>query len=491
MRRRIMISLGLLFGLCLLGDVIAMVSLNRSMQRLKGLAETHRIQLMRVTLSLGGVRVEADVLAHLAGREHSVEDRAEHHALFTESLDRCGSCHHAPGLEVELEEIRETFESYRAATDRLIAAVDPGDVRAAEQETLDIATELVLQTTTMADEAAKHLAVKEEDVVQIIRNAGVVLAGTLIVLLVCNAFVAIHLLRRLTRPVARLLAGIDRVRHGDSTYRFSVHADKEFRTLAGALNDAYTDLRSAHEGMLQAEKLAAVGRLSAGVAHEVFNPLASISSVAQMMRRHSTSKEQGEQLDLIMDEIARISRIVRQMMSFSKPAASETRKDVDVRALLEHATTLIGYDPRAREVAITQHYDTPLRSVRGDGERLLLVFTNVMINALDAMHVNGSEGGTLSIAAQEVNGRVVVAFTDDGPGMPEDAVAHAFEPFFTTKAKGGGTGLGLWICYEVIQRHAGSIRIDSHMGEGTTVTVELPRSTADESQLTAHYPTML
>ncbi len=150
--------------------------------------------------------------------------------------------------------------------------------------------------------------------------------------------------------------------------------------------------------------------------------------------------------------------------------------EVEIRALLEQAATRIGYDPRARKVGITRCFDPDLRSVRGDAERLLLVFTNIMINALDAMATgaDGAVGGTLAIAARQVDGKVMVEFSDDGPGMSESDIAHAFEPFFTTKGTGAGTGLGLWICYQVIQRHAGTIRIDSKDGNGTKVTLVLP-----------------
>jgi signal transduction histidine kinase len=474
MRRRIIICLGLLFGMCLLGDVIAMVWLGRSMRTLSALVESHRIQLMRVELNSAGLQIETDLLALLAGRGHTAADQSEHAIQFTRSMNRCQSCHHAPGLEARLDHIHKTFGACQEATARLSDGSDPRQAPVLQQEALDIANDLVMQTTRMADEAGRHLAVEEEDVAGVIRNAGAAVGATLLVLLVCSGLVAFHLMRSLTRPVAGLLAGIERVRKGDSSYRFPVDTDPEFRRLAETFNKAYADLRRAHEGMLQAEKLAAVGRLAAGVAHDVLNPLASASAQAQLARRRCTSVEQAEHIDLATEEIDRTCRIVREIMSFSQPAADETHKSLDIRALLEHAVTLVGHDPRARNINITCDCDSQIRNVRGDSDRLLMAFTNVMINAIDAINATDNENGTLAIAAKTMGDRAVLVFRDSGPGLSEEAAAHAFEPFFTTKSKAEGTGLGLWICYQVIHTYGGSIRIDSAVREGATVTIELP-----------------
>ncbi|MCB9849857.1 MAG: HAMP domain-containing histidine kinase [Phycisphaerales bacterium] len=112
---------------------------------------------------------------------------------------------------------------------------------------------------------------------------------------------------------------------------------------------------------------------------------------------------------------------------------------------------------------------------RGDPDRLLTVFTNVMINAFDALSAHRNGDGRLLIAARNEDDRVIVSFADNGPGMTKDELANAFEPFFTTKEPGCGTGLGLWVCYQVVEKHGGVIRVTSQTGEGVCVTVELPK----------------
>ncbi len=305
-------------------------------------------------------------------------------------------------------------------------------------------------------------------------TAWAVLTGTLLILLAGGTFVALHLKGRLTKPVEALLESVERARKGETADSFPAHTDREFRVLANAFNEAYQELTTAKESVLQAEKLAATGKLAAGVAHEVLNPLASISSIAQVMRRRCESEEQKEHIELIGTEITRVTKILREVLLFSRPAAAEMRARVDIAPLLEHAATLIGYDHRARQVEIVRRLAPDLPPVRGDSQRLLLVFTNIMINALDAMSTSDNGAGTLAVSTHRTGQRVVLEFRDQGPGMEEEHVAHAFDPFFTTKEPGAGTGLGLWICHQVVQRHKGMIRIDSRLGEGTAVTIELP-----------------
>jgi len=287
-------------------------------------------------------------------------------------------------------------------------------------------------------------------------------------------FVGLHLQRRMTRPVDALLRGIALIRDGNTAHRFSIDADQEFRDLGNALNEAYDSMAAAQENALQAEKMAAVGKLAAGIAHEVGNPLASVSSVAQMMKRNSAGDEQSEQIDLIMQHVARASRVVRGLLSFSRPPPDEQKVRVDVSELLEKAGALLKYDKRVGRARVEPRYSPGLVIERGDPDRLILVFTNIMINAFDAMSAHNSGDGCLTIRAAREGDRIVTQFEDNGPGMTQEQIDSAFDPFFTTKDPGTGTGLGLWVCHQVIEKHRGTIRIDSRVGAGTTVTVELP-----------------
>jgi signal transduction histidine kinase len=271
-----------------------------------------------------------------------------------------------------------------------------------------------------------------------------------------------------------LLDGIERVRQGELSHRFAIKGDEEFRALACAFNQTYADLKTAHDSILHAEKLATTGKIAAGVAHEVLNPLTSISSIVQLMQRECDSDEQKERIRLIMKETSRISRVLHDLQTFSRPVPPQHPISIKVDELIEYSANLVGYDQRARKVAIRRHVDCESGMVRADPDRLSLVFTNIMMNAIEALSTKNGDSGVLAVEATQVGRRIRVRFSDNGPGMTEEQLARAFEPFFTTKEAGAGTGLGLWICHQVIEAHGGTIRIDSPAGEGTTVTIELP-----------------
>jgi len=482
MRRRILISLTLLLALCLVGDAIALFGLDRSIAQLSRLAESHRIQSMRSELNAGSLRLERDSQAHLLGKEPGETRLSDSIWRFRDSLRQCARCHHEPAVQADLDRVKDAFESWREASDVLYAPYREEDVDRAKEALLARADHVAVLTTTMVDRARNHLMARSDDVKASVHSAWVTLCVTLVVALVFGGAVAIHLHRRLTGPVAQLLEGIQRYRHGDIEADLSPKADEEFRRLGEAFDRAYRDLKSAQNSVLHAEKLAAVGRLSAGLAHEVANPLASISSIVQMMQRSPRSEADAKQLDLIMEHIGRISRIVRELLGFSRPAGEDERDRVDVGALLERGIGLVKYDKRAKGITIAFEPDAGPKHVRANAERLVVVFTNIMLNAFDALSGQADGEKTLKVSATRGDRRVVVRFEDNGPGMTEEQIENAFEPFYSTKEPGAGTGLGLWICYDTIRRYGGAIRIESRPGEGTAVILEIP---SDGSRLGA------
>jgi len=469
-----MICLGLLLALYVVGGITALWCLERSTRQLEAIVESHRIQSMRASLAMAGLSVETDLLAHLAGHEHEAEVRTRNQRRLNEAVQQCGGCHHEPAIRARLGGIQDTLQAYLAAATQAFAIPDPRSAPEVSRTALQLSNGLVEQATEAAEQAEKHLTVRSAQAAASVESARLVLFGTLMTALVLGGVVAFHLKGRLTAPVEQLLAGIGRIGDGDMAHRLYLQADEEFMILANAFNKAYEDVRKVQEKMFRAEKLAAVGQLAAGVAHEVLNPLASISSIAQRIRRRPQADHLAAQADLIMEAIARASTILRELLTFARPMGVEREEPCRMADLLERATTLVGYDRRARGIAMTYRCDPALGPVLGDPERLLLVFTNIIINALDAINHRQGDAGALLITAEENDGRIALRFEDNGAGMTHEQMTHAFEPFFTTKEAGAGTGLGLWICYQIVERHDGKIRIESVAGKGTTVFVELP-----------------
>ena len=231
-----------------------------------------------------------------------------------------------------------------------------------------------------------------------------------------------------------------------------------------------------HQQIAQQEKLAAIGQLAAGVAHEIGNPLASISAVVQTMRRKIEGDYAAGKLDLIATHIDRISTIVRQMVDFARPASVNWVR-CSLNDVLNETLEIARFDRRAKGVEIDCQLDDglPTFAVRDQIGQLLL---NVFLNAFDAMSASDVAKRRLAIRSRSVEWKgapaIEIDVTDNGVGLSKDAAKRVFEPFYTTKDVGQGTGLGLAVSYGIVQDHGGEITLNPASGGGCTVRIVLP-----------------
>ena len=230
----------------------------------------------------------------------------------------------------------------------------------------------------------------------------------------------------------------------------------------------YKEQRERYRRMLRADRLATIGELAAGAAHEIRNPLTSIKSSLQYLESRCREETEKKLLGVALRETDRIDETLAALLSFSRP--SEIRKEpCDLVGLLEESAALVSFQARAKGVEVRTSFPPAPVVVEADGSQLKQVFLNVFLNAVQAME----GGGALIVEAlRHESGRPLVRVTDTGPGIPEEALDKVFDPFFTTKK--GGTGLGLSICYTIVKAHGGEIEVRSRLGEGTTVLVSLP-----------------
>ena len=234
------------------------------------------------------------------------------------------------------------------------------------------------------------------------------------------------------------------------------------------IND-YSEYKRLQAQIDQSEKLAVIGQIAAGVAHEIGNPLTSISSLVQILQRRSQDQFMNEQLANIKENIDRISKIVRELVDFSRPPSYETESQ-DISDIIKTALGIVKYDKRVRHVNFETDLKTGLPRVNVAADQLLQVFVNILINALDAIEGNG----TIAMKSDFDNRNVSVSISDNGGGMDDATVEKIFDPFFTTKEVGRGTGLGLSVSYGIVHRFHGEIRVKSKINEGSTFTIILP-----------------
>jgi PAS domain S-box-containing protein len=256
-----------------------------------------------------------------------------------------------------------------------------------------------------------------------------------------------------------------------------------------------TEKKKMEEQLLQASKLASIGKLTAGISHEIGNPLASISSLVQEIRslkmgifnnptyeggwtaaakdsQASEGAEDGlflaESLKTINNHIERIAKIVRSLGDFARTSSREKIRS-NVSEILDRTINLVRYDKRFKNIQLVSNIET-IPMLRINPDRVQQVFLNLMLNAIDAMPA----GGKLTVSMKLKGDSVEIVFSDTGAGIDDVIMDRIFDPFFTTKPFGKGTGLGLSICYGIIREHNGTISVNSKKGEGTTFTINLP-----------------
>lgn len=221
--------------------------------------------------------------------------------------------------------------------------------------------------------------------------------------------------------------------------------------------------------MMQAERLASVGRLAAGVAHQINNPLANISITAQMLLAKKGNSADAQDLKLIVDQAEAASKITHDLLDFSR--AREPRMEMlSVNDEILKVLKLLSSQLSINEIKVEHNLDSALPEISGDVKQLQQVFVNIINNAVEAM----PKGGTLKIATQTQDGYVEVRISDTGIGIPEKHLGKIFDPFFTTKEVGKGTGLGLSVAHGIVEKHGGSIGVESKLNRGTTFIIKLP-----------------
>lgn len=231
-----------------------------------------------------------------------------------------------------------------------------------------------------------------------------------------------------------------------------------------------TEKRQIEEQMRKAEKLAALGQLSAGVAHEINNPLGGIRlCFNNLMATSMDEVTRTMHIEMINSGLKRIQEIVKQLLDFSKQSSISV-SPVSLNSLVENVLKLTEYLATKKRVMVIKKLSPDIPDIIADGSKIEQVFLNIMLNAIQS--IDGS-GGALTVGTSIVNGVCRVFFADTGCGIPEDALPYIFDPFFTTKPVGEGTGLGLSVSKSIVEQHNGAITVKTSAG-GTTITVELP-----------------
>jgi len=297
-----------------------------------------------------------------------------------------------------------------------------------------------------------------------IRRSGPVLLGLALgdaILLV--GFGYFLLTQMVIRPLRAVEVATAAVTAGNLDQQLLPSGPREIAALAASFNQMTMSLASQREQLIRTEKLASVGQLAAGVAHEIGNPLAAILGYSDILKSDAGEPEKAhltpaDRLDIatrVKAETHRIHRIIQDLLEYSRPSKEEARM-TDPLALLRAAESLLRPQARFREVEMVyENASEGWPTIRVSPERLTQVFVNLLLNAADAME----QKGTLRVSSERDDGRVRLVFADEGPGVPRASRRKIFDPFYTTKEPGKGTGLGLSICRSIVETYAGTLEL--------------------------------
>ncbi len=254
---------------------------------------------------------------------------------------------------------------------------------------------------------------------------------------------------------------------------------RENEVLLARLHEANEDLRTrseeleaARSNLLHAEKMGIVGRMAAGVAHELNNPLTSVIGYAHLALRSSDLNRERTRIERVAEQAARAAGIVKNLLAFARKGEAQ-REHLGLNGIIEKAIELREYELSKVNIAVRKDLEAHLPKTMLDHDRIQQVLVNLLVNAEQAI-IDAGSSGAITISTRTRNGQIEIAVSDDGPGIPEDLLGNVFEPFFTTKAVGHGTGLGLSICYGIVQDHGGVIRAENRPGGGARFIIRLP-----------------
>lgn len=317
--------------------------------------------------------------------------------------------------------------------------------------------------------------------------AGTIFGAGMLGLVLLGACIVLFF-RRLTEDLATLQKRALEILHGLHGGPITVTRHDEVGQLMMAVNNMSDTLDERNKELMlerqkymHQEKMAAIGTLAAGISHEIGNPIAAISGIAQdMLERRACMDEHSRvnccqcRPDLIYEQTARLAAITREIADFASPRAVEAQL-LDLNQQLRSTTSLVRYDKRLSGVALELQLDSQLPAIFGVADQLTQLIMNLLINAMDALEgVGGRRGPTISVATSRRAEGVLMCVEDNGCGMDAATVQRVFEAFFTTKPAGKGTGLGLSLCYAITHNHGGTIDIDSTPDRGTRVRVMFP-----------------
>lgn len=369
------------------------------------------------------------------------------------------------------------FERYRSLLNDLEKLDIKADTRTEKQKE-EFQNQLRSAGAEMVADAAGIVDKERERFHHWLHSAKLIAASALVLILIFESYIVTFFARQIFRPFKRFENYMRRISDGDLSPITPVKKfQDEFSDLAVAVNRMLKEIQDRGNQLVESRKMAAIGTLTAGIAHEINNPLNNISlTVEALLEDFSdvSDEEKKEMLSEVFTQVERAGATVANLLDFTQRDRSAF-KPLDIKKVLDATLSLLHNELSLNNITLSMNTKDDLPAVNGHRQNLQQVFLNLFLNAKDAM----AEGGQLTVCIERQKDGVRIDISDTGTGIPENQINRIFDPFFTTKEVGKGAGLGLSVSFGIIEKHHGSISVKSVQGQGSTFTIWLPAAMSE------------
>lgn len=484
MKKKILFSFFLLFLLFLTGIVTTLHIINKTTANLTGLLALHKVEVIRQDLVISVQTVQSNLYTTGTSFGKELDVIADNVLKLRDRARTCTDCHHEPAVEKEILHLQELTEQYKEALSYFITSTaDSQRVVRLQGFAADIGDKIIEKAQWMAMNANKSLSRKTSAAMVEVADSKKVLIATLAFAFFVSIVIALYFIKSITDPVAELLSATRKIKAGKLQYRIEKKIKDEFGELAASFNEMAVSLQEQYNKLQETERLAVVGELAAGMAHEIKNPMAGIKVSMEVLSQDAPlDPEDKEVLRRVIQEIDRITDLLRGLLSYARPPEPETIP-LNVNQVLDITIKSARYSLRrsdeqggeaGRQNEFVKDFSPDLPPIVADPGQLQQIFLNLILNAVEAISAIPERQGVITIQTRlSPGGFVRIAIADNGKGIDSEALQAIFKPFFTTKAK--GTGLGLAITKRLVEQQNGSITVENNPGgAGVTFTVTLP-----------------
>lgn len=490
MKKKIIISFLVLFALFLAGIVATLHIINKTTANLTALLLLHKVEVIRQELVINVQTVQSNLYTTGTSFGKELDIIVDNVLRLRERANTCTNCHHEPPVENEILHLQELTEQYQEAVSYFITSTaDAQRVKRLQTFAADIGDRIIEKSQWMAMTANDTLRQKTTTAMAVVAESRKILTVTLVFAFLAGVIISIYFIKSITGPVAELLNATRKIKSGKLQYRIEERLKDEFGELGASFNEMAVSLQEQYNKLQETERLAVVGELAAGMAHEIKNPMAGIKVSMEVLRQEAPlDQEDKEVLRRVINEIDRITSLLKGLLNYARPPKPEM-VSLDVNQVLDATIRSARYSMPAKnskgkgdnsKIEFAKDFNPELPHIIADPGQLQQVFLNLILNAVDAISVVPERQGVITMQTrQSVGGFVQISITDNGKGIDSKSLEKVFTPFFSTKPQ--GTGLGLAITKRLIEQHnGGSIAVANNPdGKGVTFTIILPVEPSD------------